>query len=66
MKKAKLCKPIFSPSPTCTATPTFLASTDRKWIYAKYKMKTQKKYKRELRAATLDQYLSIDATFDPP
>jgi hypothetical protein len=66
MKKVKLCKPIRSPSLICTATPAFLESTDRKWLYAKYKMTTQKKYKRKPRAATLDQYLSSDATFDPP
>jgi ribonuclease PH len=61
----KVCKPICRPSPICTATPAFLYSTDRKWIIAKYKMKTQKKEKREPRAATLDQYLSIDAILDP-
>ncbi len=49
----------------CTATPAFLCSTDRKWIYAKYTMQTQKKDKREPRAATLEQYLSMDAIFDP-
>jgi hypothetical protein len=66
MKKVKRCKPIGSPSLFCTGTPAFLDSTDWKWIYAKYKMMTHKKYKREPRAATLDQYLSIDASFDPP
>jgi hypothetical protein len=49
----------------CTATPAFLCSTDRKWIYAKCTMKTQKKDEREPRAATLDQYLSMDVIFDP-
>jgi hypothetical protein len=60
------CKPICSPSLICTATPAFLDSNDLKWTYAKYKMKTKKKYKREPRAATLDEYLPIDAIFDPP
>jgi hypothetical protein len=66
MRKVELCKPICSPLLICTATPDFLDITYRKWIYAKYKMTTQKKYKREPKAATLDLYLSIDATFDPP
>ncbi len=66
MKKVKLSNPICNPSLICTATPAFLDGTDRKWIYARYKMMTQKKYKREPRAAALDQYLSIVATFDPP
>jgi hypothetical protein len=42
MKNVKGCKPICSPSLICTATPAFLYSTDRKWIYAKYTMTTQK------------------------
>ncbi len=34
------------PSLICTATPAFLDSTDRKLIYAKYKMTTQKNTKK--------------------
>jgi hypothetical protein len=65
-EKAKLCKPICSPTLICTITPDFLDSTDWRWIHAKYKITTQKKYKREPRAQKIDRYLSIDAIFDPP
>jgi hypothetical protein len=50
----------------CTATPAFIDSTDWKRINAKFIMTTQKKHKKEPRAAILDQYLLIDATCDPP
>jgi hypothetical protein len=41
VQKGEVLLIICRPSPICTATPAFLCSTDRKWIYAKYTMTTQ-------------------------
>jgi hypothetical protein len=49
-----------------TATPALGGSTDQKWIYVEYRMKTQLYYKTVPSAASSKETLLIGISFYPP